>query len=57
MWCAAVYMQAGSDVITRTAHQRINWSSYKINQGTDKVWHEAALSHAQVQEARDVLGG
>lgn len=29
--------EGGSDVITRTALKRINWSSYKISQGTDKV--------------------
>jgi DNA topoisomerase VI subunit B len=29
--------EGGSDVITRTATKRINWSSYKINQQTDKV--------------------
>ena len=30
-------MQGGSDVITKTALKRINWSSYKINQSQDKV--------------------
>ena len=30
-------LQGGSDVCTRTALKRINWASYKINQGTDKV--------------------
>ena len=30
-------MQGGSDVITKTATKRINWSTYKINQSTDKV--------------------
>ncbi|KAK2080322.1 hypothetical protein QBZ16_000175 [Prototheca wickerhamii] len=29
--------EGGSDVITRTALRRINWSQYKINQATDKV--------------------
>ena len=29
--------QGGSDVITKTALRRINWSSYKINQNSDKV--------------------
>jgi Topoisomerase VI B subunit, transducer len=29
--------QGGSDVITKTALKRINWSSYKINQSQDKV--------------------
>lgn len=29
--------EGGSDVITRTALKRINWSSYKINQASDKV--------------------
>lgn len=29
--------QGGSDVITKTALKRINWSLYKINQTTDKV--------------------
>ncbi|KDD73143.1 B subunit of topoisomerase VI, partial [Helicosporidium sp. ATCC 50920] len=29
--------EEGSDVITRTARKRINWSSYKINQTTDRV--------------------
>lgn len=29
--------EGGSDVITRTATKRINWSLYKINQTTDKV--------------------
>jgi len=29
--------EAGSDVITKTATKRINWSAYKINQSTDKV--------------------
>ena len=29
--------QGGSDVVTRTALKRINWSSYKINQNSDKV--------------------
>jgi DNA topoisomerase VI subunit B len=29
--------EGGSDVITRTATKRINWSSYKINQGSDRV--------------------
>ena len=29
--------EGGSDVITRTAMKRINWSSYNMNQGTDKV--------------------
>lgn len=30
-------LQGGSDVVTRTALKRINWSSYKISQNTDKV--------------------
>ena len=30
-------LQGGSDVITKTALKRINWSSYKINQSTDRV--------------------
>jgi hypothetical protein len=34
---AAPWLQGGSDVITRTAIKRINWSAYKINQATDKV--------------------
>ncbi|PSC70486.1 DNA topoisomerase 6 subunit B isoform B [Micractinium conductrix] len=29
--------EGGSDVITRTALKRINWSTYKINQSSDKV--------------------
>ncbi|PNW88219.1 hypothetical protein CHLRE_01g019750v5 [Chlamydomonas reinhardtii] len=29
--------EGGSDVITKTALRRINWSAYKINQATDKV--------------------
>ena len=29
--------QGGSDVITKTALKRIHWSSYKINQSSDKV--------------------
>jgi hypothetical protein len=29
--------EAGSDVITQTAQQRIAWNSYKINQATDRV--------------------
>ncbi|EFN52240.1 hypothetical protein CHLNCDRAFT_26891 [Chlorella variabilis] len=29
--------EGGSDVITRTAIKRINWSAYKINQSSDKV--------------------
>lgn len=29
--------EGGSDVITRTAIKRINWSTYKINASTDKV--------------------
>ncbi|KAG7673745.1 hypothetical protein Ndes2437B_g01910 [Nannochloris sp. 'desiccata'] len=29
--------EGGSDVITRTALKRINWSAYKINQSSDKV--------------------
>lgn len=29
--------QGGSDVVTRTALKRVNWSSYKINQNSDKV--------------------
>ena len=29
--------EGGSDVITKTALKRINWSSYKINQSSDKV--------------------
>ena len=29
--------QGGSDVITKTALKRINWSNYKIAQNTDKV--------------------
>ncbi|KAI3432870.1 hypothetical protein D9Q98_010453 [Chlorella vulgaris] len=29
--------EGGSDVITRTAIKRINWSQYKINQTSDKV--------------------
>jgi DNA topoisomerase VI subunit B len=29
--------EGGSDVITRTATKRINWGSYKINQGSDRV--------------------
>jgi len=29
--------EGGSDVITRTALKRINWSAYKINQTSDKV--------------------
>ena len=29
--------EGGSDVVTRTAMKRINWSAYKINQSTDKV--------------------
>lgn len=29
--------EGGSDVITRTATKRINWSLYKINQTSDKV--------------------
>ena len=29
--------EGGSDVITRTAMKRINWSSYNMNQATDKV--------------------
>ena len=29
--------QGGSDVITKTALRRINWSSYKINQSSDKL--------------------
>jgi DNA topoisomerase VI subunit B len=28
--------EGGSDVITRTATKRINWGSYKINQGSDR---------------------
>ena len=31
------HLQGGSDVITRTALKRINWSTYKINQSSDKV--------------------
>lgn len=30
-------LQGGSDVITKTALKRINWSSYKINQSQDKI--------------------
>ncbi|MEW5318661.1 MAG: hypothetical protein WDW38_009866 [Sanguina aurantia] len=29
--------EGGSDVITKTSLRRINWTSYKINQNTDKV--------------------
>ncbi|KAG2444490.1 hypothetical protein HXX76_001240 [Chlamydomonas incerta] len=29
--------EGGSDVITKTALRRINWSAYKINQATDQV--------------------
>ncbi|KAG4961419.1 hypothetical protein AAZX31_13G324300 [Glycine max] len=29
--------EQGADVVTRTAHKRINWSSYKINQMQDKI--------------------
>ena len=29
--------EGGSDVITKTALKRINWSTYKINQNSDKV--------------------
>ena len=29
--------EGGSDVISRTANTRIQWSSYKINSSTDKV--------------------
>lgn len=29
--------EGGSDVVTKTALKRINWSSYKINQSSDKV--------------------
>ena len=29
--------QPGSDVITRTARERINWASYKISQATDRL--------------------
>ncbi|ESW22398.1 hypothetical protein PHAVU_005G150500 [Phaseolus vulgaris] len=29
--------EQGADVVTRTAHKRINWSSYKINQIQDKI--------------------
>mmetsp|Transcript_25575 Transcript_25575/g.65865 ORF Transcript_25575/g.65865 Transcript_25575/m.65865 type:complete len:665 (+) Transcript_25575:305-2299(+) len=29
--------EGGSDVITKTAGKRINWTSYKINQNSDKV--------------------
>ena len=32
--CAA---QPGSDVITKTARERINWASYKISQTTDRL--------------------
>ena len=35
--CACCRKQGGSDVITKTALKRINWSSYKINQTTDRV--------------------
>jgi hypothetical protein len=34
---AVCAVQGGSDVITRTAIKRINWSAYKINQSSDKV--------------------
>ncbi len=30
-------LQGGSDVVTRTALKRITWSTYKINQNSDKV--------------------
>lgn len=33
----ACTLQGGSDVITKTALKRINWSTYKINQSTDRV--------------------
>lgn len=29
--------EGGSDVITKTSLRRINWTSYKINQNTDKA--------------------
>ena len=31
------WLQGGSDVITKTALKRINWSAYKISQTSDKV--------------------
>lgn len=34
--------EGGSDVITKTALKRINWSTYKMNQATDKVSSRAA---------------
>lgn len=38
--------QGGSDVITKTALKRINWSAYKINQSTDKVSVPCPGTHA-----------
>ncbi len=36
--------EGGSDVITKTALKRINWSTYKINQTSDKVLRNEGLS-------------
>lgn len=30
-------MQAGSDVVTKTATKRINWTTYKMNKSSDKI--------------------
>ncbi len=39
--------EGGSDVITKTALKRISWSTYKINQNTDKVNNVKGLQRRQ----------